>query len=547
MGVLGVLARPPANVAHRFRKPFESMALGCLGSALRSSGHEAVLLDAQLSRWSPDELAQEIFDCAPAFVGLTTVSREFQPETREVVEALRGLGFTGPILLGGHAVSFFPARILRGCLGLDAVITGEGDSTITVLATALANGEDWRAAPGVAFLDGERFVQTPAQRIYDLDMLSMPARDLTDAVIDREGNVSFSTSRGCYARCTFCSIPRFYGLWKGHQGASDGWLARSPELVVQELEMLSDQYHVREIVCVDDEFFGGTTAGHDRALKLGALLRRRQLPIRFAISCRAASVSKASLQALRDGGLSQVCVGLEAGDAQALALYAKGHSVDQNRQAVETIRELGLSFQPGFIMFNHASTLEELQRNVRFLKEISEFKPTTIDTEIDPHFGAPISRLMDREGYLVDDGGVALRSGGYKHPRVGLLKMVATRCATAFQPFAKLILLSQSSITYEWRRRVPGRLPETQSTLDSLERRLNATFAGVFEQYLSEVEALEKDPDPAAVFSEVDSELARVSQQAEALASRTFARLEADGNPVKYWSQRDMIHHEHAK
>jgi len=313
------------------------------------------------------------------------------------------------------------------------------------------------------------------------------------------------------------------------------------------MEILAEQYHVREVVCVDDEFFGGTTAGHDRALQLGALLRRRQLPLRFAMSCRAENVSKASLEALREGGLAHVFVGLEAADAKALALYAKGHSVDQNRRAVETIREVGLSFQPGFIMFNHTSTLAEVQRNVHFLKEISEFKPITIDTEIDPHFGAPISKLMDRDGYLIDDGGIALRSKGYEDPRVGLLKMVATRCATAFQPFTKLILLSQSSITYEWRRKVPGRSRETQAMLDTLEERLNAAFAGVFEQCLNAVEGLAKEPEPSAVLSDVDAELVRVSEQAEALASHTLLQLEAMGDPVRYWSQRDMIQHEQVR
>ena len=140
------------------------------------------------------------------------------------------------------------------------------------------------------------------------------------------GVACVSTSRGCYKRCTFCSVPRFYGLDQDKRFASGAWLYRDAENIVEEIAFLRTRFFARELLIVDDEFFGGSDLGFERARKLGRMLAERDYDLSFAISCRAENVREDVLAELKRGGLSHVFVGVEAGSERSLQLYGKDHT-----------------------------------------------------------------------------------------------------------------------------------------------------------------------------------------------------------------------------
>lgn len=533
-----VLVRPPVAVLHKFSKPVENLAIGYLAAALRRHGHEAVMLDGMLEDWSDEETVRRVVACTPDVIGFTTVLQRFPENLSHIVQHLRSGGFTGLIVVGGHAVSFFGAQILAAEPEIDAVVSGEGESSLVAILDAVAAGADWRQSPGVIARRDREIVSQPVRRIHDLDALGEPARDLTRRVIERDGLVCISTSRGCHARCSFCSVPRFYGLENGRKLTSGDWLARDPLACAAEVAHLHEHFGVREVLIVDDEFFGGAPLGMQRAETFADELAALNLPVGFAMSCRAENAQPAILERLQRGGLRHVFIGLEAGSHKDLKLYGKGHSVEQNQAAVAAVKALGLSFQPGFMLFNHRSTLDSIRSGLHFLEQIGELKPTTINSAVDPHFGVPLTVDMARSGVLTSDA--LAMTNGYVDQRVAALKAIAAVCAERFNPCMNFIATVQSAITYEWRRTVPGRTLQTQQILDAFEVNANREFSDVIWHALNELENT-STVNLAALLQAANRELDRAAQDLFINQGLVSAYVRQEEGNVRYVSQSELI------
>ncbi|BCY09086.1 B12-binding domain-containing radical SAM protein [Actinoplanes sp. L3-i22] len=537
MSLTVALIRPPVNVLHKFSKPVECLALGYLGAAVRHAGHEAVLLDGMMHDWSVQESADRILATDPDIVGFTVVLNHLPPQVEQIALLLREAGFTGPVLVGGHAVSFFPERVLAATRAVDGVVCGEGEVPMQDVVVAVAAGRRWQEAPGVVSRDGDGFRRNGVRRLADLELLAHPARDLTADIIDNDGLAAMATSRGCYARCTFCSIPRFYGLERGGKGLASGdWLGRDPAGMVAEVLDLHERFGLLELLIVDDEFFGGHAAGLERALRFADLLADAGSPVGLAMSFRAENADPEVLSRLYAGGLRHCFIGLESGLDSDLKLYGKAHSAQQNSRAVQVVKELGMSFQPGFMMFNYDSTVDQLRRNMDFLREIGECKPVTVNSAVDPHFGTPLLRVMKRENVVTDHGtSMTMR---FKDPRVAVAKDIAQEAATGFQEFMNVIAGVQSAITYEWRRPMPHRTPEVRRVVDTFENRVNDSFVAIVEQALQQ---LAGPADPAEVVLSAREHLAKVHGQLSVARSLLMLFLQQKEGGVAYQTQRDLM------
>jgi radical SAM superfamily enzyme YgiQ (UPF0313 family) len=98
-------------------------------------------------------------------------------------------------------------------------------------------------------------------------------------------------------RCSFCSVPRFYGLETSKPLANGPWLARSEENVSEEILDLYNRFRLQELLIVDEEFFGGSERGQERATTLADRLEALHLPTRFALSARAENIQGKVLDA----------------------------------------------------------------------------------------------------------------------------------------------------------------------------------------------------------------------------------------------------------
>jgi magnesium-protoporphyrin IX monomethyl ester (oxidative) cyclase len=159
-----------------------------------------------------------------------------------------------------------------------------------------------------------------------------PARDLTRkrhkyflGVLDPCASIEFT--RGCPWDCTFCSAWTFYGR---------SYRQSSPEAAAEDLGRIQEP----NVFIVDDVGF----IHPEHGMAIGQEIERRGIRKQYYLETRCDVLLKnrevfAYWQRL---GLLYLFLGIEALDAETLQLHRKRVTPDENLQALEVARELGL-------------------------------------------------------------------------------------------------------------------------------------------------------------------------------------------------------------
>jgi len=340
----------------------EHLGLAYLAACLRRAGVQTQILDAQMLRAGVRRVVDLVAEAAPRVVGVTATQRE----ARAVVAIVQGIRRKLPtvhIAAGGHFPTFCHDRLLRDVPALDSVVRGEGDLVFVGLVQRVLAGEEWHGLPGVSFRHDGAVVSTPpGPLVANLDSLPFAARDTARIAMAHDDLLGVSSSRGCYGRCTFCSISSFYRLQSG-----SAWRARSPQNVVEEMARLAGDYGCKRFSFVDDTFVGPGLKGRERTHAFADELIRRRLRCQFSLECRANDVERSVFLHLREAGLRVVWLGLESGSQGQLDRFRKGTTVEDGRYAFSILRDLGIDVGVFLIMFDPDATLDECLGTLRFV------------------------------------------------------------------------------------------------------------------------------------------------------------------------------------
>ncbi|WP_051275743.1 B12-binding domain-containing radical SAM protein [Desulfovirgula thermocuniculi] len=368
-----VLLNPPLLTDHFTRDlvvnaPLSACLLtGYAGACLRQAGFEVTILDADLAGWSIAETGERLL--TEDFVLLGVHLKFLWDRTAEVMEMLRAVKEGKPgifLALYGHYPTFAAGELLCRFPFVDAVVLGEPEITLVELARSLAGRRHaaWQDIVGLAFRRHGVPVRNPWRPpVKDLDALPFPLRPDPALAARRHMHNYILGSRGCFGRCSFCYLNRFYGprmTWRG----------RSPANIAAEVERVYAETGNPSFYFADANFFGPGVKGRRRALEMARLLKKLPFPLVFGLECRASDVDEEVFSSLAEVGLRDVFLGVESGVQAALDRFRKGTTVAQNERAIETLRRLGLNLSLGFINFDPGTTLEEVQENLEFLKRM---------------------------------------------------------------------------------------------------------------------------------------------------------------------------------
>ncbi len=363
-----LLVRAPLNGDDKIGEVFEALGIGYLASFLRQYGYEVDILDAEFEELSIDETIEFISYSNADIIGFTIESTPKIDPVIKIINAIKEIDMSVHITIGGHVPTFAYEELFNEIPRLNSIIRGEGEITLYKLVKAIENHQDWRDLKGLAFIDsGKVIVNNPRNVIANLNVLPFPARDSLYRINNIEDSIiTISGSRGCYAKCTFCSVPNFYRLAPGPI-----LRYRDPDNLVDEMEILVKNYGVKDILFVDDIFIGPGEKGKKRTISFAEEILSRNLRVIFSISCRATEVEKELFLFLKQAGLRQVHLGIESAVQDILDRYKKGLKIEQNLRALEIIHDLDLDLSLGFIMFDHMTTIEDVEINLKFLETLN--------------------------------------------------------------------------------------------------------------------------------------------------------------------------------
>lgn len=261
----------------------------------------------------------------------------------------------------GPPVTIEPEKALRATTAIDFVVRREFDYQIA----QYANGTPLSELPGVSYRkNGEIIHNAEGGAIENLDELPWVTKVYKRDLNFRNYNVpfllnpyiSFYTTRGCPAMCTFCLWPQTHS---GHR-----WRLRSSDDVVNECRWTLENFPGLKEIFFDDDTFNYQKA---RTLELCKKLKE----LKFTWSCTSrVTTDYDTLKAMKEAGCRLLIVGYETGDAQILKNIKKGATIDMAQRFTANCKKLGLVIHGDFIVGLPGETRETLRNTIDFAKRL---------------------------------------------------------------------------------------------------------------------------------------------------------------------------------
>jgi hopanoid biosynthesis associated radical SAM protein HpnJ len=291
---------------------------------------------------------------------LFTSSPGFHVDVK-IAEMMKDANSKLQVAFVGPPVTIEPDRALNATKAIDFVVRREFDYQIA----NYAKGTPLAELPGVSYRkDGVNVHNPEGGSIENLDELPWVSkvykRDLDfrryDVPFLLKPYISFYTTRGCPAMCTFCLWPQTHS---GHR-----WRLRSTQDVANECRYVLENFPGLKEIFFDDDTFNYKKA---RTLELCAELKK----LNFTWSCTSrVTTDYETLKAMRDAGCRLLIVGYESGDEQILKNIKKGATIEGARRFTKDAHNLGLTIHGDFIVGLPGETRATLRNTINFAKQL---------------------------------------------------------------------------------------------------------------------------------------------------------------------------------
>lgn len=374
----------------------EPLGILYLASVLRQDGHSVHIVDAGRYGLSVMQTFQIIKMLKPDLVGFSAVQRNYLVAI-EIAKLIKSEFAHIHICFGGYFPTLSPGQLFNTSGVVDSVVIGEGEMTFREIVSSLDSGVKWNNINGVAYFDdGHVIISNPRKKIADLDDLPFPARDLLPDVLNSLGYASVFSSRGCYGNCSFCSQNAFEKM-----GLGPNWRGRSAKNVVDEIEILYHEYGVRTFKFNDDNIFGPGINGKNRVIDMCKEILNRNLHVHIMAYCRVNDITEDIAILMKNAGFERLLIGIESINNETLKRYGKNITSGLVKGAIRILNKTGISFVPGFMMFDPYTSVQDLKNNLEFLKSIDAYG-VCISKNLKVHDATRIKDELAKNNKLVE-------------------------------------------------------------------------------------------------------------------------------------------------
>lgn len=392
-----LLIFPPYNLEEEFGdlesvgNMLPPLGIGYLGAVLEKAGFEVKIIDAPPLRLDFRKIVSEAVAFGPGLIGFSSSTVDF-PTVVKLAKLLKEKLKT-PIVIGGPHVTALPEEVMEyRCF--DFGVIGEGEETLVELIKKFENRAVLGRIKGIVFRSGNKIIKTPPRPfIKNLDSLPFPARHLmpplsayhpTPATYKRFPVGTIITSRGCPYQCSFC----FRGVF------GNRLRFRSPQNVVDEVEVLLSEFGAQEVRFFDDTF----NADPERVKTICRLIIKRGLNFSWTCLGRVNSVDKEMLKLMKRAGCWQISYGIESGNEAILKSLDKGIDKKIVKKAIALTYQEGIASLGFFILGLPGETPSTMKETIDFAKSLPLSAANfTIAT---PYPGTKLWKLAQEKGFL---------------------------------------------------------------------------------------------------------------------------------------------------
>jgi radical SAM superfamily enzyme YgiQ (UPF0313 family) len=342
-----------------------------MASHLRAAGYSVAIIDANAENLAPDDVAGRVAEFRPLLVAVIVYGSQPSASTQNmtsaglICSAIRVVS-DARIAMGGLHPSALPERTLEEET-VDFVIQGEGFVTLDRLLHVLQGQEhDLTSVPGLWYREGQTIEHTlPPPLTSDLDSLPMAAWDLLpmqlyrahnwhcfDDIEHRSPYGAIYTSLGCPYSCVFCCINAPFG--------KPGIRYRSPERVVEEIDLLVNSYGIRNLKIVDELF----VLHEPHYMGIVELLIQRGYNLNIWAYARVDTVKPENLARMKLAGINWLALGIESANPDVRDSAAKRMRVQDVQQVVRTIQDAGIRVIGNYIFGLPGDSIASMQETL---------------------------------------------------------------------------------------------------------------------------------------------------------------------------------------
>ena len=364
-----------------------------IATILKNEGHDVKFIDALAEQKPLNEMSHTMTKYDMVIFSTSTMS--FSEDVSILAEFKEVNNSLITIIFGSHP-TFMPENTLEN-EEIDIIVRREPEFIIRDLANAISmGGSSWKSINGIGYREhGKIILNDYYPLIDDLDLLPFIDRNLLSKNVDyfnplikRMPYTTIMTSRGCPSKCTFCTVPTFYGNKVRY---------RSAENVLAELENIQNQGYKE--VWIRDETF---TVFKQRNIKIFNGMIEKGINLSWICNAKVGTIDKDMMLLMKKAGCHTIKFGVESGVQIILDNIKKGIKVSKTRETFMLAQELKVDTHAHIMLGCPGDSIETIESTINFVKEID---PTTVTFGIcTPYPGTELFNEIAQKISDINDG-----------------------------------------------------------------------------------------------------------------------------------------------